>query len=467
MRGKRFPGPLPLLAAALAVVCLASCSSLSLEFQARNENVPLWVLKPEKQRGKLFFVGEGNDPDIYRATLKAYIDISGQLAKHLGAELSDERYRSLTTMGKIADFSLYIQEKATKTEADGTSTVHLLAVASKKKLDARRSQAAAELQRLASEVETKEEAAKDFLQEDRDIDAVKAYLEAAAAAMEAAGERSEADDCFQKACAILKRMEIVLSDVDGGLARAEVGVLRRNRFFSSEVVGATVRASFGAEGLDGALYQDSFVFGTNKNGRFSFVPPNDGLVKKGAVSFEIDLGGAFERYLRVAPKENGADIRALLRERAVSMDYDLVPRRAGARVLVGIAEFDIHGDRISPSDAPSATASRLAGLLSKDEVEASPFCSGEAVSAADVDLPYDYLVLGKVGLEEDFDTAPAVSLLANGVFALYKKGSEAPVFSSGMVRTSASGEEPEAVLREAFDRFAETARLRLRDVFFF
>lgn len=451
-----------LLPAALGLV---SCSSLRLELRARDQGVPVWVLKQEKQKGRVFFVGKGSDSDSYMARLKATGDIADQIASRLGARLSDARARSLATTGKIEDYGLFIQDESQKRLEDGTFVVHLLASASEKKLDAGRSEAAAALHRLAAEVRMKEDEAKDRLQEDRDIDAVKAYLEAASAALEIPDGKSEADDCLKKACAILKRIEITLASADPALAQTQVHVQRRNRVFSSAVAGATVRASFQAEGLDGAVYDDSYVFGTDTGGRFSFVPPNDGLVKKGRVLFGIDLGQALERYEKVASPEDAERIAALLAERTVPMDYDLVSPCAGSLVLVGITEYDIHGDPISPSDAPSATAWKLASLLRRDDIRAVPFCPGEG-GAAEVGMACDYLVIGQIGVEEDYDTEPAVSLLANGVFDLYRKGSAAPVFSSGAVRTSASGSENEAVLREAFDRFAETARFQLRDVFF-
>src|SRR5574344_1486861 len=133
-----------LFLAAIAVLAFSSCTSLSLELKAQNEGVPSWVYLPEKKNGRLSFVGSGTDADYYRASLKAFISIADQLASYLGAPLTDDQYRELTSLSTIRDYSLSIQDRASKENPDGTTTVYLLATGNESKLSAGQSSLVAE-----------------------------------------------------------------------------------------------------------------------------------------------------------------------------------------------------------------------------------------------------------------------------------------------------------------------------------
>lgn len=462
------------LIAFLVFLLCCSCTSLSLEMKAQNEGVPEWVYVPQKQSGRVFFVGKGTDKDSYRASLKASIDISSQLAEYLGAPLSDDQYRELTTLRTIRDYSLSVQSKAEKTNSDGTVTIYLLAAASENKLHQLRSSTAEEKDQLLLDVQKKQDEAQAFYQKDMDIEAVKTYLDAARLAYTNQIETISSDALVDKACSILQRTQMKIIDSDPSMCRCTVSVQRRNRFFASAIDKATVRASVDAKGASGTLYRDSFVFASGKDGKFEFISPNDGILKQSSVLFQIDLGTSLEEFTKAMPLETSQRVTSILEEKTAVLDYSLTSPFAGTQIVLSVIEMDLTGDVTSPSDEPSDTSKNLGTLLEDSGIAVSLL----GTDAADDDAAfqqalesaypfYGYLIDARVGVENSYQSGTVTSVLANGSVKIYKRGESSPVFDSGTVQSAASNKDADAAVKEAFELYGNTICYRIRDWFFF
>lgn len=462
-----------LFLAAIAVLAFSSCTSLSLELKAQNEGVPSWVYLPEKKNGRLSFVGSGTDADYYRASLKAFISIADQLASYLGAPLTDDQYRELTSLSTIRDYSLSIQDRASKENPDGTTTVYLLATGNESKLSAGQSSLVAERDNIILEIQKKADAAQTFYQTDRDIDAVKRYLDASALVVENGIDTVSASGFIDKACSILERSRILLENVDEGLARCTVHVRRKNRFVLSDVAGATIKASFQAFGINGKSYESSYTFASLDNGRFEFISPNDGLLIKGSILFEIDLGDSLKDFASVMSEEQTARITSILESKKVSMEYELVSPYDGRQIVLSVTELDELGDILSTPGNASDSAVYLAELLAQDGISVSLIGrDSDDDQAFESQLSsaypfYDYVISARVGIEASVEDDTGSHILANGSFEFYRRGESAPLFQSGTVRTAASGLDALQAAKEAFRLYADAVRFQIRDCFFF
>lgn len=466
-------GRMFLLMGVLAAV-LCSCSSLSLEMKAQAEGVPLWMYAFDVPAGRVSFIGTGNDSDARRAALRAYTDISGQISDYLGASLSDDQYRELTTSGYIGDFSLSTQSRYERTESDGTVTMHILTIASETRLNAGRTAAAAELERLEIEAEKKLQSAQALYQSDRDVDAVKLYLEVAAMAVRHDLKNVSVDDIIARAVSLIDRIQITLVNPDPALARTMVKVQRRYSIFPSDIEGATVKAYVRAKRLDDIEYGAEYVFATSANGTFSFISPNSGLVRTGSIVFSIDLGEALDGYLAVMSQENCDLINNALSRKHVVFDYELVSPYSSARIALCVIELDEYGDVVSPLDEPSLSATLLAKLLSHDGIEVHLFASDESEDHEEFlnDLlsqqgDYEYMIKGVVGVADSSSSNHGVSVLANGFASLHKRDDANPLYESGSNQTAAFADNMENARREALEQYVKVVYSQLRDCFFF
>lgn len=453
---------------------VSSCTSLSLEMRAQNEGVPTWVYTYDEPVGRISFVGTGTDADSYRARLKAYIDISDQLAVQLGNPLTDAQYRELTTLSTIKDYSLTVVNRFEKNNADGTVSVYFLAVASESRLLSGRSAAKAEMDSLALDVRRKLDEAQTHFQNGEDILSAESFLDAATVVAENNLEGFSLEELTQSVCNILNRLRISITDSDNELCRYSVNLQRQNTLFPSPVDNATVKAAYMAEGVDLVLYEDSNIFQTEEDGTFRFISPNSGLVKKGTITFSVDLGTVWEKFCQVVDAGYVQMVQGYLDGLSVSAEYDLSSPYAFRQIVLSVREFNIKGEVTSSVDAPGYTARLVSDKLSADGVSVSFFNTDitEDEEAFDAALEntwpgYEFLIDAIVGVSGEGKTAGVNYVLAEGEVTLYRRSTGETIYNSGMIYSSGTGDSGEQAVKEAFKVYADIIYSQIRDNLFF
>lgn len=462
-------------AACLAVLCLmvcASCTSLSLEMKAQNEGLPVWVFSYDPPEGRMAFMGTGTDADVQRAGLKAYVDISNQLAEYLGAELTDDQFRELTSTSAISAFSLIIQNRAEKT-VEGETTVYLLAVGSSSRLARSRSAVALEREQLINDLDALVLSAQECYQTERDVDAVKTFLKTAAIAYENDVTTISTDALITRVVNLIDNLQIRMTGIDASRASCRITVQRRYVILPSDIVNATIRATLSAGRGDGEVYQESYVFATGSSGYFDFLSPNGGLVNKGTVSFSLDLGEEYEYFKSVMPDSSVLQIEQSLRKKDMELEYELKSPFSGKQLALCVSEYNETGDALAFEGDLNPSTLMLSGLLAADGIETAPF---DYASDDDDEDFYAYAASAVEGCTHVIRCDVAIGQVeeAGGRFWVIANGSLSistadgrVLDESGTVQTIAGAGTRDQAIREAFDLYVRIAFSRIRTFIYF
>ena len=294
MRKARFV--LLILSLIIVLVTVTGCSSVSALFKSNFSGLPFWYYEPEYGVGKgnTGMVGEGVSSTERQAELLAYTNLIAVLSDRIGYELGQEAYRELSVMGTINQFGLEIVDRFSVAASDGNYHFYLHAVLDRELLDSatidenkRRSSVSSEIESLVLEGDT-------FVKTGKELKAVENYIKAMTLSygLDFIDSEYTYDALYPVVVDLLQSITVAVSSTRPELAICTISISRKGTFVSSAVESAEIKATYSAVDSKGEQYTDSFVYISDNDGRFEFNAINTSIVRKGTVTFSLNLSGS-------------------------------------------------------------------------------------------------------------------------------------------------------------------------------
>jgi hypothetical protein len=442
---------------ALCMLVLSGCSSLSTWVRSNVEGVPVWVYEPQINRNQLAYVGVGTASTESRARTLSYESILSQISSFIGEDVATYHLRELSTGGTIEAYRLNITQEFVRKDQRGT-TVYLLAVGDKERLDTARTVAEKLLLKQQEEISGLVVEAANAYRQNQDVLAAQLYLKAAMIASSMAVERGAAAYAANLARAekIIDDLYIVVTKVDPKIPNAIVLVRRGNRTLSPKVANAKVTAYTQARNGLGLPYADTQGFVTDSTGQFTFVVKNPGIVGKGEVRLAIDMRDALNKLSEV-DADKAETLQAVLTAKTVFFAYDRVSNLANRGIVAALMEYSLQGELLVSTDANDT-------LIAESAIDGLTLISGMAQANEDDDEflaavrrnhPGSvYLIMGKAGVSARNIAAGEPTVTVNGEVNLMELKTGRVVYATGEVVSVASAIDEKAATKAAFIRFA-------------
>ncbi len=445
----------------LVLALSTSCTSFSDLVRAQVEGLPSWTYDPQARSGELAFVGKGTSEVEYNARLVAYEGIIRQISAYVGEDVRETYYRELTTTDAIEDFELSITSEYARTLQKGDYEVYLLARLNEELLRGKRTSIYNEMlardQSIASLIEDADSA----YRANDDTQAIRLYLNACLLASEGPVDekKHELPQLVEKTKTFLEALRFSLRSSDASKAMATVYVRRKSRLLSPKVLNAKVNASFLARNSLGEEYTDFLQFNTARDGFFTFIPYNQGLVKEGVVAFSLDFSD-LRTALEASLKEpHRSTLLSALDSCRMEMPYHLASPLEGRLTVAEIQEFSQNGSRLEQSTALDSFASELQlDGISLSRVDLSEVEVQEQLKLLEQTQPDASLAfLGSVGVAVVDTVQQHVVVVVSGRVQLLDIASQAVLHDSQAVEAVAVGATLEEARDKAFQRFGSIA----------
>lgn len=436
-----------------SLLVIVSCSTFSSEMRAQTEGVPTWVYAYKTPRLRTSFVGIGTDEDIYRAKLKATLNIIEQLEEILGHPISDNQNRELVTLSSINDYGMFVQNKEERMNPDGTYSVYLLMLANTQLLEDDTTDIKAQKIQFEKDIEQDKEAALKAYGQGYDVEAIKQYLDVANRMIIAGEEESEIEAIVEDVCTIAKRITFSISKVDKEKGTCMVHLGRKNLFFTSDLQEATVKANLQANSFDNQIRNFEYVFSTNNQGVFSFLSPNDSIVKKGSVKFELYLGQSYEEFCKIAPTSLVDKVKKQIESLFISFEYELKsPLRVGLSVIETNAFGDASGNLGSALYISTELENEeiIINLIDSTEVEEEQFIH----SLTSERLENDWIVIARLTVDEIKNTENKYYVSSIGYFNIVNAKTLSVVYQSDAIHGVGSASSISEATRASFDNMS-------------
>ncbi len=444
----------------LCVLVLSGCSSLSTWVRSNVEGVPVWVYEPQVNRSQLAYVGVGTASTEARARTMSYESILSQISSFIGEDITSVYFREISSGGTIEEYRLKITQEFVRKDQRGTS-VYLLAVGDKDRLDTARTEAEKLLLEQQAQIAGLVAQAAEAYRQNQDYLAAELYIKAAVIASSMAVERGAAaySNNIARAERILNDLSISVSKVDPKIPNAVVLVRRGNRALSPKVGKAKVTAYTQARNGLGMPYADSQEFVTDPTGQFTFIVENPGIVGKGEVHLMIDLGSALNG-LRAVDPEKAETLQAVLSAKTVSFAYDRVPTLANRGIVVALMEYSLQGELLASTDANDTfiTESKVDGLPLLSAMAQATEDDEDFLEAVRRNHPGStYLLMGKAGVSAKTTAAGEPTVTVTGEVDLLELKTGRLIYATEEIVAVASAKDEKAATKAAFVRFAYIA----------
>jgi len=444
----------------LCVLLLSGCSSLSTWVRSNVEGVPVWVYEPQVNRNQLAYVGVGTASTEARARTLSYESILSQISSFIGEDISSMYFREISSGGTIEAYRLKITQEFIRKDQRGTS-VYLLAVGDKERLDTARTVAEKLLLEQQSEISALTAEAAEAYRQNQDLLAAELYVRAAVIASSMAVERGAAaySANIARAERILNDLDIAVIKVDPKIPSAIVLVRRGNRTLSPKVGNAKVTAFTQARNGLGLPYADSQEFVTDSTGQFTFMVKNPGIVGKGEVRLAIEMRTALNE-LNAVDMQKAEAFQAMLTEKAVSFTYDRVSNLANRGIVAALMEYSLQGELLVSTDANDTliAESAIDGLLLVSAMAQATEDDEDFLEAVRRNHPGStYLLMGKAGVSAKNIATGEPTVTVTGEVNLLELKTGRLIYATGEVVSVASAPEEKAAIKAAFVRFAHIA----------
>jgi hypothetical protein len=444
----------------LCVLVFSGCSSLSTWVRSNVEGVPVWVYEPQVNRNQLAYVGVGTASTEARARTLSYESILSQISSFIGEDITSVYFREISSGGTIEEYRLKITQEFVRKDQRGTS-VYLLAVGDKDRLDTARTEAEKLLLQQQSQIAGLVAEAAEAYRQNQDYLAAELYIKAAVIASSMAVERGAAaySTNIARAERIINDLNISVSKVDPKIPNAVVLVRRGNRMLSPKVGKAKVTAYTQARNGLGMLYADFQEFVTDPTGQFTFIVENPGIVGKGEVRLAIEMRSALSGLKTVDPEKAEA-LQAVLSAKTVSFAYDRVSNLANRGIVVALMEYSLQGQLLASTDANDTfiAESKVDGLGLISAMAQATEDDEDFLEAVRRNHPGStYLLMGKAGVSARTIAVGEPTVTVTGEVDLLELKTGRLIYATGEIVAVASAKDEKAATKAAFVRFAYIA----------
>ncbi len=445
----------------LLMLTAVGCSSISNQMRAEMEGLPSWVYEPQVSPSQVAFIGKATASTSENARLYACTDILNQLSDYIGGEVPDSYYRELTMSSAISSLRLKITHTTSKSTG-GNITVYLLAVANKEILESERTQSYNAMLDRQKRISTILAQADEAYRNNRDMETIVGYAQAALIATEGFVEEPEYqfDVLMKRVESYVGALRISIAKLKPEVPSCTVTVKRKSRLLSPKVLGAQVVASFESRDGVGAVYVDNISFKTSaETGTFGFTPVNPGIVGTGEINFTIDITTELEQLERAAGSAAVANLKNLLRQSTVTVAYSRKSTIAPAGVLVDVMEFTLQGALRNSTVATDAIVSEFAiDGTTLQPIQISELDEEDFYATINLKYPQaTYLIAGKAGVSDVVPVGGGMMVLANGSVILQDLRNGQVLKNSEEIRVVMWGEDLQQAMDAAFRQFGLTA----------
>ena len=460
MRKARFV--LLILSLIIVLVAVTGCSSVSALFKSNFSGLPFWYYEPEYGVGKgnTGMVGEGVSSTERQAELLAYTNLIAVLSDRIGYELGQEAYRELSVMGTINQFGLEIVDRFSVAASDGNYHFYLHAVLDRELLDSatsdenkRRSSVSSEIESLVLEGDT-------FVKTGKELKAVENYIKAMTLSygLDFIDSEYTYDALYPVVVDLLQSITVAVSSTRPELAICTISISRKGTFVSSAVESAEIKATYSAVDSKGEQYTDSFVYISDNDGRFEFNAINTSIVRKGTVTFSLNLSDEMAALEKAAPGESTEKLKDLIESKTVRFDY--AKTYINGSIAVSVIEHDSLGYVTGVTDI----ADYLVSKFKDDGADANAFYP-ELDDEYDVIYEFNHssrteslMLVIRVGVVDVIESKTGMyAASAEGLATLFLSSSEAVLYQSDVINASAFEKTEEDAVTSAFKTLVDIA----------
>ena len=458
-----------LIILSLALVLLAGCSSVRAVLKANISGIPYWYYEPQMGvgKGRVGMYGEGSATNQRQAELIAYNNVIEKLSERIGSEIGQEAYRELSVLGTISEFGLVVEDTYVNTQ-EGMYNVFLHVSIDQALLNKATTDETKRRESITKQVTDLVLKGDEYVKAGSEIRAVSNYMQAMALSegKDYIDSEYQFKELYPVVLQLLKGVTLTIMSSRSDVVSCVVSITRKGTFVSSSVSSAEVLASYQAEDVRGTIYNDSFVYVSDENGLFVFNPINDSILRKGSVKFELNLADELKALEAAEGAENVADLRSSIESKTIEFEYD--KQYSMGSIAVAVIEHDNLGYVTGVTDITDYVTSRLI----KDDAQAYAFYA-ELDDEDDVfyefthsDRTEDCLLVMRIGLTNHVSSRTGLEVAgAEGIFYLFERGKEEPVYSSDVIYASAFADSYKEAVQGAFKALADIAYSLVKAVY--
>lgn len=444
-----------ILSLLILLVAVTGCSSVAALFKSNFSGLPFWYYEPEYGVGSdnTGFVGEGISSTERQAELLAYTNIIAILSDKLGYELGQEAYRELSVMGTINEFGLQIVDTFSVVASDGYYHYYLHAVLDRTLLDSATSEENKRRSLVSSEIESLVLEGDTFVKAGKELRAVENYIKAMALSygLEYIDSEYSYEALYPVVVELLQNITVAITSTRPELAICTITISRKGMFVSSAVESAEVKATYSAVDSKGEEYTDSFVYISDSDGRFEFNAINTSILRKGTVTFSLNLSDEIAELEKVAPGESTEKLKELIESKTVRFDY--AKTYTNGSIAVSVIEHDSLGYVTGVTEI----ADYLVSKFKDDGAIASAFYP-ELDDEEDVIYEFNhssqsaqFMLVIRVGVVDVIESKTGVyAASAEGLATLFISATEGILYQSDVINASAFEETEEGAVTSAF-----------------
>ncbi len=453
----------------LVVILLSGCRSVGAVLKSNVSGLPYWYYEPDMNidKDKVGMTAEGSSTSQRQAELLAYNNVIEKLEERTGSELSQEAYRELSVLGTITEYGLTIEDRFVMTQ-ESRYTVFLRVSMDRNLIELATTDESRRREALIKEVTSLVLNGDEYVKSGHEFNAASNYIKAMALSegRDYISDEYKFDELYPVVIELLRNLVISVVNPHPDTASCSISVTRRTYFASSVVASAQIKATYLAEDSRGRIYNDYFVYVTGDEGQLMFNPMNDSIVRKGSVTFGLDLDVELDQLESAVGKEKVQELRELVESKDVAFEYDKQYFMGSLAVAV------IEHDELGYVTESRALTDYMTSKFVRDGANAATFYA-EYDDEEDVHYEFshsgrkeDCLLVLRIGITESFPSRNGVEVVgAEGIVFLFESGSDGPAYSSDVIYSSAFAQTHGEAVQAAFRILADTAYTLVKAVY--
>ena len=446
----------------ILLVAVTGCSSVAALFKSNFSGLPFWYFEPEYGVGKTNtgIVGEGVSTTERQAELLAYTNLLAVLSDRVGYDLGQEAYRELSVMGTINQFELQIVDTFSVVASDGYYHFYLHAVLDRALLESATSEENKRRSSVSSEIESLVLEGDTFVKSGKELKAVENYIKAMTLSygLEYIDNEYTYDALYPVVVELLDSITVAVTSTRPELATCTITISRKGTFVSSAVESAEVKATYPAVDSKGEEYTDSFVYISDSDGKFEFNAINTSILRKGSVTFSLNLSEEIAALEKAAPGESTEMLKELIESKTVRFDY------AKTYLNGSIAVSVIEHDSLGYVTGVTEIADYLVSKFKDDGADASAFYP-ELDDEMDVIYEFNhssrserFMLIIRVGVVDVIESKTGMyAASAEGLATLFISATEGILYQSDVINASAFEATEEEAVASAFKTLVDIA----------
>lgn len=454
------------LLAILGSLFLVSCISLSNRQVLPSGFVePLWFNNTNVAESQQVFIGTGFDPDEQQAGLSGMEDILSEIDSHMEFRYSDSIREQFLQTGSVEDIGLQIIREEVQHNGEGLFGVFIFAVAEKELLDRVKGIRYEAMSLRKTEIQRLITLADDAYRNNRDIETIAFYLQAAALAwsLPIDEEALRYETLYSKVNQLISDVRLSVSRADSASATWEVELRRKGPLLWPHIRGVQVQAVFTAQNGQGGYYQDSSHFTHASGYSIEFSPPNAAMIGEGEVWFFLDLDEELKQFELAVGTENALELRKAVEETGINVTYRWKREILSANPGLLVMEFDGQGTQLESRVVETIMSKSL-------EVNSCNCLVYRTDDDDDIDLLESFsvayptathMIICRVGLSEVIKTGTYTAIIVGGTLSIYDVKSGVEIHRIDDVTGVAWNQDPEIAHEQAFAIYARAMVVRM------